>query len=483
MSKDSMTKMDSQPTPLRPDEPARAGGGSPLLAGILSTILPGAGQFFLGKRYRGVAILLGMLVVAGMVLWYGRSAWYFAPLGVWLWNIWDAVHLAKTDRGRSLLLPVLFGLAAAYGIGWQMVGINFSMASGERALAVLRPMLRPDILQERREKNQMWTFVSVPCSATETPPPARREENGKAAFATPDCAGLSEMLIVSVSGMWPDTDTIVWWETAIGDDKPLGGNENAPLVVRTDGTGSLTTTIHVPSTVLIAQPDPTLMLKHKVYFDQYRPMGGIEISESGRYVLQGMAETVTMALMATLLAVLVAIPISFLAARNLMGGNPVTFAVYVVVRTILNIVRSIESLIMAIVFVIIVGLGPFAGMLAIAVHSVAALAKLYSEVIEGIDPGPIEAVRATGANWVQVVRYGVIPQIVPPFTAFTIYRWDINVRSSTIVGFVGGGGIGWYLVQWIQINQMRAVSAAFIAIAVVVVTLDYVSAKIRERLA
>ncbi len=143
-----------------------------------------------------------------------------------------------------------------------------------------------------------------------------------------------------------------------------------------------------------------------------------------------------------------------------MGGNPFTFAIYMIVRTLLNIVRSIESLIIAIVFVVIVGLGPFAGVLALAVHSVAALAKLYSEVIEGIDPGPIEAIRATGANWVQVVRYAVIPQIVPPFTAFTIYRWDINVRSATIIGFVGGGGIGFLLIEIIRINEMRAVSAA-----------------------
>jgi phosphonate transport system permease protein len=195
-----------------------------------------------------------------------------------------------------------------------------------------------------------------------------------------------------------------------------------------------------------------------------------------------MLESVTMALMATTLAILLAIPISFLAARNLMGTNPVTMIIYVVVRTILNFVRSIEALIIAIVFVIIVGLGPFAGVMALAIHSVAALAKLYSEVIEGIDPGPIEAVRATGANWLQVVRYGVIPQIIPPFTAFTIYRWDINVRSSVVIGMVGGGGIGFYLIQWIQINQMGAVGAAFIAIAVVVITLDYFSAKVRERL-
>ena len=186
--------------------------------------------------------------------------------------------------------------------------------------------------------------------------------------------------------------------------------------------------------------------------------------------------------MATTLSVFVALPISFLAAHNLMAHNPVTFVVYLLVRTLLNIIRSIESLIVAIIFVVIVGLGPFAGVLALTVHSIAALGKLYSEVIEGIEPGPIEAIRATGATWLQVVRYGVVPQIIPPFTAFTIYRWDINVRMSTIIGFVGGGGIGFYLVQWIQINEMRAVSAAFVAIAVVVVILDTFSAKIRERL-
>jgi phosphonate transport system permease protein len=177
-----------------------------------------------------------------------------------------------------------------------------------------------------------------------------------------------------------------------------------------------------------------------------------------------------------------AIPISFLAARNLMGGSPVTLAIYVAVRTLLNIVRSIESLIIAIVFVVIVGLGPFAGMLALAVHTVAALAKLYSEVIEGIDPGPIEAMQVTGANWLQVVRYGVVPQIVPPFTAFTIYRWDINVRASTIIGFVGGGGIGFFLVQWINLGDYRAVSACFLSILVVVMLMDLLSARVRARL-
>lgn len=455
---------------------------SPLAAGVLSALVPGLGQIYVRQAYRGVAVFLSALITLAMVAYYRQPAWYVVPAAIWVWNIWDAASLVH-GKARSALIPLLFGLAAAYGIGWQMIGFDLSQASSQRALMVLRPMFNPDLVEPRRDLNRMWTPISVPCSSSETPPTARREEDGKVAFATPDCAAVLETVIVSASGLWPNTDTEIWWETNIGDDKPLGGNENAPLIVRTDDTGTLTTAIHVPSTVLIAQPDPTLMLQHRIYFDQYRSIGGIQISRNGGFVVQGMVESIMMALMSTILGALIAIPLSFLAAHNLMSGNPVTYAIYYVTRSVLNIVRSIEALIIAIVFVIIAGLGPFAGLMALTIHSVAALGKLYSEVIEGIDTGPIEAIRATGANWLQVVRYGVIPQIVPPFTAFTIYRWDINVRSSTIVGFVGGGGIGFYLVQWIQINEMRAVSTAFIAIAVVVIILDYVSAKLRERIA
>jgi phosphonate transport system permease protein len=457
---------------------------SPILPTLLSIIIPGLGHAVMRRWYRGVAILLSVLVVGGMVAWYGKPVWFVAPALIWLWNVWDAFSLASKARTRSLLIPVLVGLVAAYGIGWQVVGINFAAADMQRALAVAKPMLHPDFVTKSTESNTMWTAFHLPCPQTGTAVRAYREDGGKTASAVPDCAGPTEAVTVTVTGLWPDTDTQIWWETAIGDHNMLGGdNWSAMLVVRTDSTGSLTTTIHVPINILIAQPDKTLSLQHKIHFDQNRPIGGYQLSVNGGYVLDGLLQTVTMALIATTLAIFLAVPVSFLAARNLMSGNPVTFVIYVIVRTILNIVRSIESLIIAIVFVIIVGLGPFAGVLALAVHSVAALAKLYSEVIEGIDPGPIEAIRATGANWVQVVRYGVVPQIVPPFTAFTIYRWDINVRASTIIGFVGGGGIGFYLVEWIRINDFRGVSAAFIGIAVVVILLDYFSAKLRERLA
>jgi len=120
-------------------------------------------------------------------------------------------------------------------------------------------------------------------------------------------------------------------------------------------------------------------------------------------------------------------------------------------------------------------------MLAIMTHSIAALGKLYSEAVESIDPGPIEAVWATGASWLEVVRYSVVPQVMPPFVAFTLYRWDINVRSSIIIGFVGGGGIGAWLFQWINLGDYRAVGASFVAIVIVVMALDFASARVRER--
>ena len=127
------------------------------------------------------------------------------------------------------------------------------------------------------------------------------------------------------------------------------------------------------------------------------------------------------------------------------------------------------------------GIGPFAGALALALHTTAALAKLYSEQVESIESGPLEAVRATGATRTQTVIYAVVPQIVAPYISFTMYRWDINVRMSTIIGFAGGGGIGFLLQQNINLLQCRAAAAQMLAIAIVVATMDYISSRLRER--
>jgi phosphonate ABC transporter permease subunit PhnE len=156
-------------------------------------------------------------------------------------------------------------------------------------------------------------------------------------------------------------------------------------------------------------------------------------------------------------------------------------AIYTISRAIFNTLRSIEPLIMAIVFVVWVGLGPFAGVMALTLHTIAALGKLFSEQIEGIDEGPIEAINATGANRLQMIVFAVIPQIIPPYIAYTLYRWDINVRMSTIIGFVGGGGIGFLLSQSVRLLRYREASVMMLSIAIVVSLLDYLSANVRRR--
>jgi phosphonate ABC transporter permease subunit PhnE len=160
---------------------------------------------------------------------------------------------------------------------------------------------------------------------------------------------------------------------------------------------------------------------------------------------------------------------------------PVGLLIYSVTRTLLNALRSVEALIMVIVFAVWVGIGPFAGVLALGLHTVASLAKLYSEQVESIAHGPLEAILATGANRLQMIVYAVIPQIVPPYISFTMYRWDINVRMSTIIGFAGGGGIGFLLQQNINLLNYRAASAQILAIAVVVAMMDYISSELRSR--
>jgi phosphonate ABC transporter permease subunit PhnE len=168
--------------------------------------------------------------------------------------------------------------------------------------------------------------------------------------------------------------------------------------------------------------------------------------------------------------------------RGMVRGEVgIGLTLYYAARTLFNGLRSTEPLVMAIVFVVWVGIGPFAGSLALALHTTAALAKLYSEQVESISTGPIEAVRATGANRLQTIVYGVVPQIVPPYISFTMYRWDINVRMSTILGFVGGGGIGSILQQNVNLLDYRAAAVQMLAIAIVVASMDYASSRLRER--
>jgi phosphonate transport system permease protein len=193
-------------------------------------------------------------------------------------------------------------------------------------------------------------------------------------------------------------------------------------------------------------------------------------------------ETVYMAFIATAVAIPIAFILGFFAARNLMNGNKIAFILYNILRAFLNISRSIEPLVWAIIFSVWVGIGPFSGMLALCIHSIASLTKQYSEQIESIDDGPIEAITATGAHPIQVVWFGVVPQIVLPYLSYTIYRWDINVRMATVIGLVGGGGIGNLLMQYQGQARWNEVGMLVILIAAIVWTMDWASSKLREAL-
>ncbi len=197
-------------------------------------------------------------------------------------------------------------------------------------------------------------------------------------------------------------------------------------------------------------------------------------------VVRAMIQTIFLAFIATALSLPLAFLAGFISARNLMKGTTLSMGLYSVTRFVLNFTRSVEPIIWAIIFSVWVGIGPFAGMLALMLHSIASLAKHYSEQIECIEQGPLEAIQTTGANRLQVIWYAVVPQIILPFLAFTIYRWDINVRMATIIGLVGGGGIGTLLMQYQGLGKWNEVGTIIILIAFVVWIMDYLSARIRE---
>lgn len=195
-----------------------------------------------------------------------------------------------------------------------------------------------------------------------------------------------------------------------------------------------------------------------------------------------MLTTILLGVVASAIATVVALPLAFLGARNIMGGNPVTAAIYALVRVLFTIVRSIDVLIVVIIFAIIFGLGSAAGVFGLAFHNIGVLGKLYSEAIEGIDPGPGEAVTATGATRIQVILAAVVPQIANPFISFTVYRLDANVRLAPILGFVGGGGIGQLLFQTIQQFQYPKAGLIIFMIVVTVAAMDFFSSQVRNRL-
>ncbi|MCU0888608.1 MAG: phosphonate ABC transporter, permease protein PhnE, partial [Rubritepida sp.] len=195
-------------------------------------------------------------------------------------------------------------------------------------------------------------------------------------------------------------------------------------------------------------------------------------------VLHALAETLAIAFLGTLLAAIIAFPIAFLAARNATVNQALRF----VTRRGLDSLRGIDALIWALIWVSVVGLGPFAGVLAIMMNDVGTFGKLYSEAIEAADRKPQEGVVAAGGSGLQRVRFGIIPAVLPVIAGQTLYLFESNVRSSTIIGIVGAGGIGLVLAEMIRTLEWQAVSFIVVLILVMVAVIDAISGRLRRRL-
>lgn len=185
--------------------------------------------------------------------------------------------------------------------------------------------------------------------------------------------------------------------------------------------------------------------------------------------------TVSMGIWGTLLAAIAAIPLSVLASENVCP-------IWIVqpTRRLLDAMRAINEIVFALVFVVAVGLGPFAGVMALFIHTAGALGKLFSEAVEAIEPGQVEGVRATGASKIQEIIFGIIPQVIPLWTSFTLYRFESNVRAASVLGIVGAGGIGVSLYQSFQSFDYGKVCAILIILILATSIIDTISAKLRN---
>jgi phosphonate transport system permease protein len=194
--------------------------------------------------------------------------------------------------------------------------------------------------------------------------------------------------------------------------------------------------------------------------------------------LIALIETVQMAIIGTLIGIVLSLPFGLLAARNTSPSR----GVYQTTRFVLNMNRAIPNIIFALIFVSAVGLGPFAGVLALGIGSIGFMGKLYSEAIEAIDPQQVLAVRATGAGPLQAFLYAVVPQAMPLIASYSLYLFETNVRSATILGLVGAGGVGFLMSKYMALFQYRKLTGALILVIAMVTLLDRGSAYLRKRI-
>lgn len=438
---------------------------SPVLAGVLSGIIPGLGQIYAGSWRRGLTLLLGLPVQGAIFYGIGLDWLIYWMALVWAWNVVDAVLIAR-NRATSAFVPILLILTLNMIAAYKVTDIHLPQLQAEQRGVIgqiVGGMAKPDFVTPRSTTQTATATYTIPEAGSQTAPRPTRHNARNVLQITPSVAVKGTRLSVTGKGFTPQ---------ASGTLVLLGGAETEVGKIEVDRSGRFTASF-VNSRDISGD-----------YYVQARvttPGRGYALSDTLRDAAPKMLETIYLALLGTAISILFAIPLSFFGARNLMSGSALLKGIYGLTRGLFTMLRSVEVLIFAVIAVAAVGIGPFAGVIALAIHGIGAVGKLYSEAIESIEHGPIEAIRATGASEFQVVIYGVVPQVVPQFIAFTLYRWDINVRMATVIGLVGGGGIGYQLIQYMNLLQWRQAATAIWMIAGVVMVMDYASAVIREK--
>ena len=209
----------------------------------------------------------------------------------------------------------------------------------------------------------------------------------------------------------------------------------------------------------------------------------------------GAVETFAISFVGSVLSVCIALPLSLLATRSILAGGVVEdrarlsgrargvrLIVFAASKSVLNVLRTIPEVLWALIFVFMVGLGPFAGVLALGVHTGGVLGKLFGEVLEDVDPRPLEALQSTGASRLRILLYGVLPQAAPQFLSYALYRWEVNIRAAAIMGFVGAGGLGQRIHIAISLFHEHQLLTLILTIYLVVTLVDVLSAYLRARL-
>ena len=397
---------------------------------LASLLVPGLGQYLLDKRSRGLMI-------------------FFTTLASGLLVVWSLVQqkVAVVSLGTQTTSWLWLPLAALWA--WNLLDVRALLRGGGANL--LAPVALVAVI-----------LYVIAWNVTEVRLNRLAERFGDAQRLAANLVN-PDVLTISVNGQDEICDWKCLWQYA-GDR--LAGRPAA---------GPLRASENLLDILGRVKPQPAA--GWQVALGLARPG-----TRPDTFVAGSMIETIAMGLMATIFSTILAVPVSFLAAHNIMARLPGGSVVYYVARTILNVVRAIDTIVWGLIVIVWVGLGTFAGVIALTIHSVAALGKLFSEEIEHIDPGPVEAVTATGGNLIQTIRFAVIPQIIPSFLSYALLRWDINMRSATVIGFVAGGGIGFFVIETVRLGGYQQYATALWAVAVVIVIVDWVSARWRESL-